>query len=162
MSKEDKNTQPEPQVVMTTRELTEAIAKAAAATSAANAGMTPDQLVAAIAAAVREATKPYEDPAVTEQRRRERQQLHDAEMQRIAQKAHEQSICPHTRKFGALTSYNLHGQFNADGVLRIVCGQCFKVFQPSEDPKEQQLYLFMQHQIDWDNIGYSRSPNGTA
>lgn len=162
MSKEDKNVQPEGQIVMTTKELTEAIAKAAQATSSTNPGMTQEQMIAAIAAAVREATKPYEDPIVVAQRNRERQQLHDAEMERIAQKKREQDLCPHTRKFGMLTSYNLHAQVNSDGVLRIVCGQCFKVFQPSEEQKEQELYLFMQRQLDWDAVGYARSPQGNA
>src|SRR6185437_7638185 len=123
MSKNDeKNTQPEPQVVLTSKELTEAIATAVAATSTANQGMTPEQMIAAIAAAVREATKPYEDPNVIAQKQREREQLHASEMQRIAEKQRDQSICPHTRKFGMLTSYNLHAQVNSDGVLRIVCG----------------------------------------
>lgn len=90
---------------------------------------------AKLADAILESRKPYVDPKVLEQKKRDleerqKQILHE---QRI--KAATKRVCPHMRENG---TYNIKWMAHSNGVTLGVCGTCFSQFD-SRNPDDLRL-----------------------
>lgn len=88
-----------------------------------------------LADAILESRKPYVDPKVLEQKRREgeerRRQIETDQRIKIATK----KICPHKRENG---TYNIKWQEHSNGITLGVCGQCFSQFD-TRNPEDLRI-----------------------
>ena len=93
-----------------------------------------------LAEAIMESRKPYVDPKVLEQKRKDledrRKQIQMEQQERILRK----KICPHQRENG---TYNIKWITHSNGITNGVCGTCFSQF----DTRNQADLELLSHDL---------------